>query len=79
MPSDNESKQNFVINGNGNVSSIPVSNKKRKGLTLQDIQLFKAKITPLIDATNEKLNTQIIRISECTSNITIHNNKFQKV
>jgi hypothetical protein len=34
MPSDNESKQNFVVNGNGNVSSIPVSNKKRKGLTL---------------------------------------------
>jgi hypothetical protein len=34
MPSDNESKQNVVINGNGNVSSIPGSYKKRKGLTL---------------------------------------------
>ena len=57
---------------------IPTQGRKKRGLTMEDIQTFKAQLTPLIDAVSVRVDGHQLRICEFDQNFSNMNSKFNK-
>lgn len=70
------------MNSDGSTSNLPMAmapGKKRRGLTLEDIEAFKSQITPLIDEVSDRVNAQMSQLNDTKSSLKTHSTRIVKL